>query len=142
MRYAFLIRDRRCYNDGKQPSYEGCCPSIQKGFYMLASLLGSRNAERVLIFISAREEGYAREIARFFATDLKSIQNQLNKLESAGVLSSRALGRTRPYTFNPRYPFLTELKSLLEKALTFYPEAEREKLVMNRRRPRGRGKTL
>lgn len=109
---------------------------------MLASLLGSKNAERVLIFIQAREEGYAREMARFFETDLKSIQNQLDKLEYAGVLSSRAVGRTRPYTFNPRYPFLAELKSLLEKALTFYPEEEREELIMNRRRPRGRGKTL
>jgi hypothetical protein len=109
---------------------------------MLASLLGSKNAERVLIFVFAREEGYAREMARFFEADLKSIQNQLDKLESAGVLSSREVGRTRPYTFNPRYPFLAELKSLLEKALTFYPEEESEKLIMNRRRPRGRGKTL
>lgn len=109
---------------------------------MLASLFGSRNAERVLIFLFAREEGYAREIARFFATDLKSIQNQLDKLEAAGVLSSRTVGRTRPYTFNPRYPFLPELKALLEKALTFYPEEEREQLMMNRRRPRARGKTL
>ena len=109
---------------------------------MLTSLLGSKNAERALIFIFAREEGYAREIARFYETDLKSIQNQLDKLESAGVLSSRAVGRTRPYAFNPRYPFLAELKSLLEKALAFYPEQEREKLIMNRRRPRGRGKAL
>lgn len=109
---------------------------------MLASLFGSRNAERVLIFLFAREEGYAREIARFFAADLKSIQNQLDKLEAAGILSSRAVGRTRPYTFNPRYPFLPELKALLEKALTFYPEEEREQLMMNRRRPRAKGKTL
>jgi len=109
---------------------------------MLASLFGSKNAERVLIFLSARDEGYAREIARFFETDLKSVQKQLDKLETAGVLSSRAVGRTRPYTFNPRYPFLSELKSLLEKALTFYPEEEREKLTMNRRRPRGKGKAL
>ena len=109
---------------------------------MLASLFGSKTAERVLIFLSARDEGYAREMARFFETDLKSVQKQLDKLEAAGVLSSREVGRTRPYTFNPRYPFLAELKALLEKALTFYPEEEREKLVMIRRRPRGRGKTL
>ena len=76
---------------------------------MLASLLGSKNAERVLIFIQAREEGYAREMARFFETDLKSIQKQLDKLESAGVLSSRAVARTRPYMFNPRYYFLKEM---------------------------------
>lgn len=109
---------------------------------MLAALFGSKNAERVLMFLHARQEGYAREIARFFETDLKSIQKQLDKLEAAGILSSRALGRTRPYMFNPRYPFLAELQALLEKALMFYPEEERERLVMNRRRPRGRGKAL
>jgi hypothetical protein len=109
---------------------------------MIETLLGSKNAERVLIYIFTREEGYAREIARHFQADLKSIQNQLDKLEAGGVLVSREVGRTRPYMFNPRYPFLNELKTLLEKALSFYPEKEREELVMNRRRPRARGKTL
>jgi len=109
---------------------------------MLASLFGSKNAERVLMFLYARDEGYAREIARFFETDLKSIQKQLDKLEAAGILSSYTIGRTRPYVFNPRYPFLTELKALLEKVLLFYPEEERENLTMNRRRPRSRGKAL
>jgi predicted ArsR family transcriptional regulator len=109
---------------------------------MLEALLGSTNAERVLIFILAREEGYARDIARFFETDLYAIQRQLDKLEAGGILASRSAGRTRLYTFNPRYPFLNELRSLLEKALSFYPEADRENLLMNRRRPRGRGKAL
>jgi len=109
---------------------------------MIEVLLGSKNAERVLIYIFSREEGYPREIARFFDTDLKSIQKQLDKFESGGVLVSREVGRTRPYVFNPRYPFLNELKALLEKALSFYPEADREELTMNRRRPRARGKTL
>ncbi|MBI4762645.1 MAG: ArsR family transcriptional regulator [Chloroflexota bacterium] len=109
---------------------------------MIEVLLGSKNAERVLIYIFARGEGYPREIARFFKTDLKSIQNQMDKFEAGGVLVSRAIGRTRPYQFNPRYPFLNELKSLLEKALSFYPAKEQEELIMNRRRPRSRGKEL
>ena len=109
---------------------------------MIEVLLGSKNAERVLIYIFTRGEGYPREIARFFSTDLKSIQKQLDKLEAGGVLVSREVGRTRPYTFNPRYPFLNELKALLEKALSFYPELEQEELIMNRRRPRARGKEL
>ncbi|MBN1450090.1 MAG: winged helix-turn-helix transcriptional regulator [Anaerolineales bacterium] len=109
---------------------------------MIEVLLGSKNAERVLIYIFSREEGYPREIARFFNTDLKSIQKQLDKFESGGVLVSREVGRTRPYVFNPRYPFLSELKALLEKALSFYPDTDREELIMNRRRPRARGKTL
>jgi hypothetical protein len=109
---------------------------------MIEVLLGSKNAERVLIYIFAREEGYAREIASFYGTDLKSIQMQLDKFEKGGVLASRAVGRTRPYVFNPRYPFLNELKVLLEKALSFYPANEQENLTMNRRRPRAKGKTL
>jgi hypothetical protein len=109
---------------------------------MIEVLLGSKNAERVLIYIFAREEGYAHEIARFFHTDLKSIQNQLDKLEAGGVLASRTVGRTRPYVFNLRYPFLNELQSLLEKALSFYPANEQEELVMNRRRPPSMGKQI
>lgn len=45
---------------------------------MIEVLLGSKNAERVLIYVFAREEGYPREIARFFNSDLKSIQHQLD----------------------------------------------------------------
>ena len=109
---------------------------------MIEVLLGSRNAERALIFIFAREEGYAREIASFYGADLKSVQKQLDKFEKSGVLVSRLVGRTRPYVFNPRYPFLTELKALLEKALSFYSVKEQEELTMNRRRPRAKGKNL
>ncbi|HNF93728.1 MAG TPA: hypothetical protein PLQ75_03670 [Anaerolineales bacterium] len=109
---------------------------------MIEVLLGSKNAERVLLYIFTREEGYAREIASFYNTDLKPIQMQLDKFEKGGVLVSRSIGRTRPYEFNPRYPFLNELKALLEKALSFYPAKEKEELQMNRRRPRARGKTL
>ena len=109
---------------------------------MLEPLLGSTNAERVLIFILVRKEGYIREIARFFGSDPDSIQKQLAKLETGGILVSRPAGRTRLYSFNPRYPFLKELKALLEKALKFYPQEEQEQLLMNRRRPRRHGKPL
>lgn len=109
---------------------------------MLQPILGSENIERVLVFIFARNEGYATEIARFFETDLYGIQNQLDKLETGSVMVSHLAGRTRLYTFNPQYPFLQELKSLLDKAFTFYPSDVRESLLMNRRRPRRRGKPL
>jgi hypothetical protein len=109
---------------------------------MLKPLLGSDNSERVLIFILARDKGYATEIANFFNTNLYAIQRQLDKFESGGVLVSHTIGRTRLYEFNPRYPFLDELKKLLEKALSFYPEKIQEKLQLNRRRPRRRGKPL
>ena len=109
---------------------------------MLEGIIGSRSRERVLVYISTRKEGYAREIARFFGTGLTQIQKQLENLESSGILVSRKVGRTRLYEFNPRYALLEELQTLLKKAVSFYPEKEREKLLMVRRRPRRKGKPL
>ena len=109
---------------------------------MLEPLLGSCNAERVLIFILVREEGYGREIAKFFGADPDSIQKQLAKFEEGGVLVGRPVGRTYVYSLNPRYPFLKQLKALLEKALIFYSAEDRQRLQLDRRRPRRRGKPL
>ena len=96
----------------------------------------------MLMFLLAREASYATEMVRFFKTNLYGLQNQLDRLETGGVVVSRKVGRTRVYTFNPSYAFLDELKELLEKTLTFYPEDQREELLINRRRPRLRGKPL
>lgn len=109
---------------------------------MIESLLGSRNRERVLLFLHARDEGYAREIARYFGTDLSQIQKQLDRMEANNVLVSKPAGKTILYQFNPRYPFLKELQALLDKVLTFYPAEEREKLTHVRKRPRRKGKPL
>lgn len=109
---------------------------------MLVSLFGSECREKTLVFIMARDSGYAAEIAQFFGTDLNQVQKQLDGLEAGGVLVSQTVGRTRLYEFSPRYPFIKELKSLLEKALRYYPAEMKGRLVMNRRRPRRRGKPL
>ena len=109
---------------------------------MLEPLLGSVNKERVLLFIFARGEGYARDIARYFATDLTPVQRQLEVLERGGILASRLVGRTRLYTFEPRYPLLNEIKGLLEKAASFLPQDEKDRLLLARQRPRRGGKPL
>lgn len=107
---------------------------------MLENLFGSINKERVLVYLVAREEGYARAIADFFATNLRNIQVQLDNLEAGGVLISRREGRTRLYGFNPRYPLRQEVVALIERTLDFYPPEERERLFGGRRRPRRRAK--
>ena len=109
---------------------------------MLESLLGSATRERVLMFILARERGYGTEVSRFFDVDLAPVQKQLEKLEAGGVLVSQPVGRTRVYSFNPRFAFRRELVALLSKALSFYPAEVRTALVVNRRRPRRAGKPL
>lgn len=109
---------------------------------MLEPLLGSASRERVLIFILARDGGYGTGISKFYDVDLAPVQKQLEKLEAGGVLVSQPVGRTRVYSFNPRYPFRKEILALLSKALSFYPADVRAALLVNRRRPRRAGKPL
>ncbi len=109
---------------------------------MIEPILGSGNAERVLVFLNVRSMGNASEIATYFDVSLSPIQNQLAKFENGGVLVSFLEGRTRVFQFNPSYPFLPELRALLDKAFKFYPPEEIERLKMNRRRPRRTGKPL
>ncbi|HEY8751990.1 MAG TPA: hypothetical protein VIM11_28675 [Tepidisphaeraceae bacterium] len=109
---------------------------------MLANLLGSINKELVLVFLAARNRGYARQIARFFDTPLSPIQYALDRLEIAGVLISRLVGTTREYEFDPRYAARSELLQLLNRALDLYPSKLRDELREYRARPRRRGKPL
>jgi hypothetical protein len=109
---------------------------------MLEPILGSKNKERILLYLHVRKEGYAREISRYFKTDLAPVQKQLERLENGGVLYGRAAGRTRLFGLNPRYPFLGELRGLLERALAFYSPDERDALVNVRTRPRRKEKPI
>lgn len=108
---------------------------------MLDRLLGE-SASRILLFIHAYQDGYASEIAANFGISLSAIQKQLMHLERAGVLSSRLRGRLRLYQFNPRYPFLPELRKLFDRAMEYMPEADRKKYSERRTRPRRAGKPL
>lgn len=109
---------------------------------MLEAVLGSTNAERVLLFLVARGEGYATEIARLYKTDLSPIQKQLDRMERDGLLINKMVGRTRVYQFNPRYAFFSQVKELLEQALKLAPKSLQEELLMTRERPRKKGKPL
>lgn len=109
---------------------------------MLGELIGSVNKERALIYLIARDRGYAREMARFFNAPLDPIQKALDGLERSGVLVSRSVGSTREYEFNPRYPMRDELRTLLEKALSLYPKDLHDELLITRKRPRRKGKPL
>jgi len=73
---------------------------------------------------------------------LGQLQAELDRLETGGILLSRKVGRTRVYRFNPRYALVEELEALLEKALGFYPDDLHDRLQMDRRRPRLRGKPI
>jgi len=109
---------------------------------VIEAVVGSEGAERVLLFLAARGQGYASEIASFYDMDVSTVQNQLKRMERDGLLVNKLSGKTRVYKFNPRYAFLAEVKVLLSKALDMAPAKLREALTMTRRRPRRTGKPL
>ena len=109
---------------------------------MLKPLFDNLTKERILLTLFTKKELYARDFAANFGVHLLSVQNQLKKLERGGVIVSRLKGRTRLYSFNPRYTFLKELKGLLVKAFQFIPQGEKEKYYTSRLRPRRSGKPL
>ena len=109
---------------------------------MLEALFSNKTKEKVLLAILARKETYARDIASIFKLNLSPTQNQLRKLERGGVVVSQLKGRTRLYSFNPRYPFLREIKALLAKAMEFISTEEKKKYYTPRLRPRRSGKPL
>ena len=109
---------------------------------MLEAVLGSEGAERVLIFIAARDKGYALEIADTFEMSVSNVQKHLERMERDGLLVNEKIGRTRVYRFNPRYAFKEEVEALLAKELTLAPEALRDRLLLDRRRPRRKDKPL
>ncbi|MGL6160324.1 winged helix-turn-helix domain-containing protein [Microbulbifer sp.] len=109
---------------------------------MIEALVGSEGAERTLLFVEAREAGYAREISELYGISLNVVQKHLYRMEAGGLLVSETVGRTRVFRFNPRFPFLAETRALLRAVLMRLPESLRKELLMNRRRPRRTGKTL
>ena len=110
---------------------------------MLDALLGNATAEKVLLYLEQYEEGYASAIADTFGNvSLNMVQRQLARFECAGLLVSALKGRTRLYHWNPRYPFLKEVRALLAKALRALPRDERSRYFTQRRRPRRGGKPL
>jgi hypothetical protein len=94
---------------------------------MLEILFGSEIRVMVLQYLYSKKEGYAREISRFYDTDLSQIQKQLERLEEGGILLSKSIGKTKLYIYNSRFPFLTELQALIGKSLSTKPETIAEK---------------
>jgi len=107
---------------------------------MLEPLFESEKKEKILLYLYTHGEAYAREISNAFRFNLNTVQNQLFNLEKNGVLYSKLKGKVRLFGINPRYPFKKELAALLEKALKFIPEEEKDKYYKPRLRPRRTGK--
>jgi hypothetical protein len=111
---------------------------------MLEKLFGNASIEKILFYVLINHETYSLELSKIFNVPLYSIQKALERLESGGILASILKGKTRMYRFNPRYPFLKELRAFLKRAYAFLPEEQKIKYYEApiRKRPRRKGKPL
>lgn len=108
----------------------------------LEAIFGNRTAAAVLLYLENYGGGYASGIARTCKMPVSVVQDQLRRLESAGVLVSRTVGRTRVFEFNPRNPTVTRLRDFLELELAALPTPIIKAFFRERQRPRRSGKPL
>ena len=109
---------------------------------MLEGVFGNKTAEKVLLHIYHYGESHASAIASDFNMSLTPVIQQLNRFEGAGILVSKEVGRSRVYSFNPKSPFKTPVKSLIAIAYESISLSERQKIFKSRRRPRRKGKPV
>ena len=111
---------------------------------MLEGLFGNATIEKALFFLLANKNTYATQLALRFDKPLNSFQQALARLEKGGIIVGLPAGRTRLYQFNPRYPFLNELKALIKAAYKTLPQEMKENYYEPplRKRPRRLGKPL
>ncbi len=79
------------------------------------ALFGNSNIEKVLLFLLVNEKCYATQLCHCLGGALTPIQQALQRLEKGGIIKSSLEGKTRLFRFNPHYPFLRELQSLLKQ---------------------------
>lgn len=109
---------------------------------MLEPILGNGTIERILFTLESYGQAYPTGLSKMFNIPVNGIQQQLERLENGGVVVSSMVGRTRLYQFNPRYPFLKELRALIQRAMEFLSEKEMQQYYRRRTRPRKKGKPL
>ena len=109
---------------------------------MFDALFGNPVIEKIFFTLNLFEECYAYKLSKTFGEPVNRFQQQLKRLESGGIIVSRLIGRCRVYTFNPRYPFLNELRTLITRGYNFLPDYEKKKFYIKRKRPRRAGKPL
>jgi len=109
---------------------------------MLESVLGNGTIERILFALESYGQAYPTGLSKMFNISVNGIQQQLERLENGGVVVSSMVGRTRLYQFNPRYPFLKELRALIQRAMEFLSKKEIQQYYRGRTRSRKKGKPL
>ena len=78
-----------------------------------------------LLFTNPGQELYVRELARLAFLSLQTVQDELAKLEAAGLISSRSNGYQRFYRANAKHPlYRTVRKFVIDAASRRKPSVQ------------------
>ena len=109
---------------------------------MLEGIFGNKTAEKVLFHIFHYGEIHAAGIAKDYSISENQVRNQLERFENANILTSKIVGRSRLYQYNPKSPFTKSIQDIIKIAYNSIPLNERKTIFQERRRPRKKGKTI
>ena len=87
-----------------------------------------------LLFTNAGQELYTRELARLSFLALRTVQDELAKLESANLIVSRSNGYQRFYRANRKHPLYRNLAAIVRKGVV-HPKAKPRPLPSRRGKP-------
>jgi DNA-binding transcriptional ArsR family regulator len=86
-----------------------------------------------LLFTNPGQELYTRELARLSFLALRTVQDELAKLEVANLILSRTNGYQRFYRANPKHPLHAAVTEIVRKGAA-HPKAEPRPLKSRRKR--------
>jgi DNA-binding transcriptional ArsR family regulator len=87
-----------------------------------------------LLFTNRGQELYTRELARLSFLALRTVQDELAKLEAANLILSRSNGYQRFYRANPRHPLYAAVTEIVRKGAA-HPKGKPRALPSRRTGP-------
>jgi predicted nucleotidyltransferase len=86
---------------------------------LLAELFASRTRAEIISAFTSRpgEKLYLREVSRLIKADVRSVKQELDRLQRLGFLTSEASGNRRYLQVNESFPLYPELKAMALKTM-------------------------
>lgn len=109
---------------------------------MINKLFGNETLAIIFLNLFHYGEVYSALIEKNSGIASRSVLNQLNKMELAGIFVSREVGRTRLYQFNPKNPVTKPLKEIINITYSNMSLKMKEQMFHERMRPRAKGKEV
>jgi len=84
---------------------------------LLAPLITSKTRLKLLtrFFLNQSVDGYLQGLSKELDENTNSIRLELNRLEKAGLLTSKTKGRRKLYSVNTTHPLTSDLTSIVHK---------------------------